>query len=348
MIEALPSAKYELIREMTACDDNQLNIVWLCEIAGVSRSGYYRWFAAEPERQRREEQDRADFELILEAYLFRGYAKGGRGIHMRLLHLETPVVMNLKKIYRLKNKYNLRCPIRSANPYRRMAKALRTSNVADNIVNREFEEHGARAVLLTDITYIRRGDGEFSYLSAVKDAGSKEILAWVASASLEVDFVLQTVEQLIAKHGTELKTNTLLHSDQGCHYTSYAFIDLLKSKQLRQSMSRKANCWDNAPQESFFGHMKDELSFAQCVTHEDVVRVLEDWMDYYNNDRYQWELAKLSPAEYYKYVTMGVYPLPIPPPKNAIVPLGGSAPKPPEFIALVSGEGAGKEKDDTS
>jgi len=309
MINSLPSSQYELIREMTRCDNNQLNIVWLCEIAGVSRSGYYRWLNAEPIREKHEKCDKADFDLILEAYKFRGYAKGGRGIHMRLLHLEKPVLMNLKKIYRLMNKYGLKCPIRKANPYRRIAAALKTSNVADNILNREFEEHGVRTVLLTDITYIRRNDGNFSYLSAIKDAGSKEILAYVASESLEVDFVLETVRQLIAQHGSELKTDVLLHSDQGCHYTSYAFIDLLKDKNLRQSMSRKANCWDNAPQESFFGHMKDELDFSECITHADVVRVLDDWMDYYNNDRYQWELAKLSPREYYQYVTTGIYPL---------------------------------------
>jgi len=207
---------------------------------------------------------------------------------MRMLHLEEPVVMNIKKIYRLMGKFGLKCPIRKSNPYRRMTKALRTSNVADNLLNREFEEHGVRAVLLTDITYIRRKDGNFSYLSAIKDAGSKEILSYVASPSLEVDFVLETVEKMLEKHGSELKTNVLLHSDQGCHYTSYAFIDLLKDKNLRQSMSRKANCWDNAPQESFFGHMKDELDLTWCVTHDDVVRVLDDYMDYYNNDRYQW------------------------------------------------------------
>jgi transposase InsO family protein len=328
MIESLPSAKYELIREMTKRDNNQLNIVWLCEIAGVSRSGYYRWLSAESTRQNREEQDRIDFDLILAAYNFKGYAKGGRSIHMRLLHLEKPVIMNLKKIYRLMNKYGLKCPIRKANPYRRITKALKTSNIADNLLNREFREHGVRAVLLTDITYIRRKDGEFSYLSAIKDAGSKEILAHVASPSLEIDFVLETVEQLMEKHGTELKTDCLMHSDQGCHYTSYAFIDLLKNKSLRQSMSRKANCWDNAPQESFFGHMKDELDFSECVTNEDIMRVLDDWIDYYNNDRYQWELAKLSPCEYYRYVTTGIYPLAIPPPKAVADNNRGSAPNP--------------------
>ena len=74
-------------------------------------------------------------------------------------------------------------------------------------------------------------------------------------------------------------------------------------------MSRKANCWDNAPQESFFGHMKDEIDLNGCRTFRDVKKVIDDYMDYYNNERYQWQLAKLSPNEYYEYVTTGVYPL---------------------------------------
>ena len=106
-----------------------------------------------------------------------------------------------------------------------------------------------------------------------------------------------------------LTTKTLVHSDQGCHYTSYSFIQILKDKNLRQSMSRKGNCWDNAPQESFFGHMKDEIDLSDCKTFEEVKNIIDDWMDYYNNDRYQWDLAKLSPSEYYKYVTTGEYPI---------------------------------------
>ena len=76
-------------------------------------------------------------------------------------------------------------------------------------------------------------------------------------------------------------------------------------------MSRKGNCWDNAPQESFFGHMKDEVAIliAGCATYEQVQAVVADWMDYYNKDRYQWALEKLSPQEYYCYRQTGVYPL---------------------------------------
>ena len=228
---------------------------------------------------------------------------------MRLLHLTSPVVMNIKKIRRLMNKYGLFCPVRKANPYRRMAKALRTNHVADNLVNREFEDHGPRKVLLTDITYIPY-NGRFCYLSTILDAFTKQILSYVLSESLELDFVLKSVEQLVERHGILLSMETLIHSDQGCHYTSYRFVQIVKDAELRQSMSRRGNCWDNAPQESFFGHMKDEIDISGCERFQQVKNIIDDWMDYYNNDRYQWQLAKLSPNEYYSYITTGIYPLP--------------------------------------
>ena len=277
-----PDKKFELIHEIVSKEDNVLSITELCRIAGVSRSGYYRWVNAEDMRQTRERQDQEEFSLILQAYQFRGYAKGIRGIHMRLLHLPEPIVMNVKKIQRLMRKYGLHCPIRQANPYRRMAKAIRTNTAADNLLNREFEQHGPRKVLLTDITYIPY-HGVFCYLSTILDAYTKQVLAYVLSPSLELDFVLETVHSLIQKHGVSLDAQTLVHSDQGC--------------------------WDNAPQESFFGHMKDEIDLSGCETFDQVKTIIDDWIDYYNNDRYQWQLAKLSPNEFYRYLVSGVYPL---------------------------------------
>lgn len=114
------------------------------------------------------------------------------------------------------------CSIRQTNPYRRMAEAIRTNTVADNLLN---------------------------------------------------------------------------------------FIQILKDSSLRQSMSRIGNCWDNAPQESFFGHMKDEIDLSDCETFDQVKAVIDDWIDYYNNDRYQWQLAKLSQNEFYHYLVSGIYPL---------------------------------------
>lgn len=302
------SYKFKIIYEMTQKENNLLTVSMLCEIAQVSRSGYYNWVNSEDMRIKKENKDKKDFEIILQAYQYRGYNKGARSIYMRLIHMNPPIVMNVKKIRRLMKKYNLFCPIRKANPYRRMAKALKTNNVADNILNREFKEHGPRMVLLTDITYIPYHNTK-CYLSVILDAFTKEILSYVLSESLEVDFVLETVNQLIEKHGISLSTKTLVHSDQGCHYTSYSFIQILKDKKLRQSMSRRGNCWDNAPQESFFGHMKDEINLSKCRIFNDVKTIINDWIDYYNNERYQWNLAKLSPVEYYKYITTGEYPL---------------------------------------
>ena len=117
-----PHAKYEIIYEMTKQNGNRLSVSTLCEIAGVSRSGYYNYLSTEDVRLKREEQDRKDFQKILEAYSFRGYNKGARSIYMRLLHIDPPIHMNVKKIRRLMKKYGLFCPIRKANPYRRMAK----------------------------------------------------------------------------------------------------------------------------------------------------------------------------------------------------------------------------------
>jgi len=307
-IKAPPEVKFAMIQAAAAHDNNLLNISELCRLAGVSRSGYYRWLDAAPVRALREEQDKADFKLIVEAYNVRGYAKGARSIYMTLLHRD--IRMNLKKIRRLMNKYGLFCPIRKANPYRRMAKALRTNKVAGNVVDRNFRGYGVRKVLLTDITYLFFRTGR-CYLSTILDAFTHEILAYEISMSLKVDFVLDTVAQLIEKHGSTLDSRTIVHSDQGFHYTSAAFIEKLRDADFVQSMSRRGNCWDNSPQESFFGHMKDEIAY-EIARKDDFLQVkalVDDWMDYYNNERYQWSLAKLSPCEYYRYVTTGFYPL---------------------------------------
>lgn len=307
------SCIFEVIFNTLQESNNELSVSFLCSAAGVSRSGYYAWVKAAPTRELQEQKDRNDFDLILTAYKMHGYSKGARGIYMALLHMDPPVIMNLKKIRRLMNKFHLSCPFRGPNPYKRIAKALKTNNVADNILQREFEAYGPRMVLLTDITYLPYNNS-FAYLSTVLDAFTKQILSYVLSPSLEVDFVLETINQLIDNHGFSLQAETIVHSDQGCHYTSHKFINILHDKKLRQSMSRRGNCWDNAPQESFFGHMKDHIrsKLADCMEFNQVKAIIDDYMDYYNNRRYQWHLAKLSPNEYYNFFITGEYPLDIP------------------------------------
>ena len=287
---------------------NILTVSELCRISGVSRSGYYNWLKNGQMPKSKELQDQEDFALIQEAYAFRGYDKGVRGIYMRLLHMG--IRMNHKKIRRLMRKYGLFCPIRKANPYRRMAKAMRTNAVADNLLNREFRLHGPRKVFLTDITYIPF-KGSFAYLSVIMDAFTDQVLSYVLSESLEIDFVLETIKQLVDKHGISQDSEAMIHSDQGCHYTSTSFRAIVSNVGLRQSMSRRGNCWDNAPQESFFGHMKQEihLSSKKWTCFYDLKESINDWIDYYNNDRYKAGLNNLSPNEFYNYITTGEYPL---------------------------------------
>lgn len=315
MIPYSPEQRFIIIRKIYSSPGNVLSLSELCAYAAVSRSGYYKWLDTIDERKQKEEKDRKDFDLILEAFQYRGYKKGARQIHMRLLRNKKPVRMNIKKIRRLMDKYGLKCPIRKVNPYRKLAKATYENKVAPNLLSRKFKAYGPRTILLTDITYIPVSKSidnkRFAYLSVIMDAFTKEILAHVLSDNLKEDFVLETVRILIEKHGISLSAETLIHSDQGVHYTSVKFSTLINNHALRQSMSRRGNCWDNAPQESLWGHMKDEVSdkLYACNTVKQMIPVIDDWVDYYNNDRYQWQLAKLAPAEYYKYVTTHEYPL---------------------------------------
>lgn len=310
MTKISTSELFQLIDSTLDSNDNKLSISMLCDIAGVSRSGYYNWKNNEELRYLKEIKDEEDFKYILEAYNFRGYSKGVRGIYMRLIKMNKP--MNQKKIRRLMRKFNLFCPIRKANPYRRMQKAMKTNNYATNLLSRKFEAYGPRMVLLTDISYIPYNN-TFAYLSVIIDAYTKEVLAHQLSPSLELEFVLDTVNMLIENHGKGLKTDTLIHSDQGCHYTSHRFIKIIDDVNLRRSMSRRGNCWDNAPQESFFGHMKDEIKekILRCTTYDEVKAIIDDWIDYYNNDRCIWHLNKMAPKEFYESVKNKNFDLPL-------------------------------------
>lgn len=124
----------------------------MCDIAGVSRSGYYSWLQLEANRIQKEEQDKHDFELILKTFQYRNRSKGAKSIKMVLIR-RFNYNMNLKKIRRLMSEYGLRCPIRKANPYKKIGKAIKNHAVG-NKVNREFDVGKPGKVLLTDITYI--------------------------------------------------------------------------------------------------------------------------------------------------------------------------------------------------
>jgi len=273
---------------------NRLTLTYLLELSGVSKSGYYGFMEQTESKLLREFKDEEDFELILKAYRFKGFNKGAKQLKMTLEN-NFGAIMNLKKIRRLMKKFGLFCPIRKANPYRRMAKALKTSHVAPNKLERKFEDGNPNQILLTDITYLTYDLNQRAYLSGIKDGVTKEIHGYKVSKSLDISFVEDSMKQL---ERITLDPNALINSDQGVHYTSHAFQRCVKELGIEQSMSRRGNCWDNAPIESFFGHMKDEINLINCVTFEEVEKAIDEYMDYYNNYRYQWNLDRMSPRAY--------------------------------------------------
>ena len=274
-------------------------VSYLCEIAGVSRSGYYNYFSVKSQEQRKQKdiEDEELKEIILKAFNFKNRKKGARQIKMTL-EGQFNVVFNLKRIRRIMKKYDIICPIRKANPYRRMMKATQEHRVVPNLLNREFKQDVPGKVLLTDITYLFYGKGQKAYLSTIKDASTNEILAYNVSNRMTIDLATDTLLKLKKNKNFKKAEDALIHSDQGVHYTHPDFQKAVKKLGLRQSMSRRGNCWDNAPQESFFGHFKDEAYIKPCENLDELKREIKQYMTYYNNYRYQWNLKKMTPAQY--------------------------------------------------
>lgn len=268
-------------------------------MAGVSRSGYYNYFLFESQERRKlkDKKDEAVKEIILKAFHFKNRKKGARQIKMTLGG-QFNIVYNLKRIRRIMKKYGIICPIRKANPYRRMMKATKEHRVVPNLLNRQFKQGVPGKVLLTDITYLHYGKGMRAYLSAIKDGSTGEILAYHLSDRITLDLATDTLKKLKKNKNFMKAKDALIHSDQGVHYTSPIFQKAVKKLGLRQSMSRRGNCWDNAPQESFFGHFKDEASIKACTTLDELKKEIKQYMIYYNHYRYQWNLKKMTPVQY--------------------------------------------------
>ncbi len=272
-------------------------VTYLCKLAGVSRSGYYDWLKATPSREIRNEQDELDIELIRRIFLSKKEKVGALQIKM-IMENDYSAVMNHKKIRRLMAKYSLITKIRRANPYRKMVKATQEHRTCPNLLDRNFNQEEPGKVLLTDITYIYYGKGQKAYLSCIKDGSTKEILAHYLSTSLEMDIVYKTLKKLEMAVNKHFHPEAILHSDQGFHYTHPVFQMKVKNLGLKQSMSRKGNCWDNAPMEAFFGHFKDLAEYKSCENLAEVSAEVNRVIEEYNNHRYQWGLKKMTPVQY--------------------------------------------------
>lgn len=207
------------------------------------------------------------------------------------------VVINHKKVLRLMKKYGLLAKIRRINPYKQIMKATQEHKTVGNILNREFRWNFPYNKIWTDITYIKF-KWKWTYLSIVKDMVTSEVLCEAIASNLWLWVVHNTLDKLKDKYRNwELKW-ALFHSDQWFHYTHPSFWENLKELWCIQSMSRKWKCIDNAPTESFFGHMKDEIDISECETFEELEQYIKNYIFYYNNSRPQRNKKKMTPVEY--------------------------------------------------
>lgn len=209
-----------------------------------------------------------------------------------LLKSECKIIMNHKKVLKYMKKYNLLSIIRKKNPYRNIQKATQEHRTCKNILNRQFQWLKVFTKLWTDITYLFY-NWTRCYLSILKDMITWEIISYKLSGNLWLNFVLNTVKLV----NIDLAWS-IIHSDQWFHYTNPEYITLLKNKWIIQSMSRKWNCLDNAPTESFFWHMKDEIDLSQIKSFSELEIYIKNYMFYYNYKRPQWNKKKMTPVDY--------------------------------------------------
>ncbi len=260
----------------------------LCGLAQVSRSGYYKWFLSADNQ----DKDHRDFLKVKEVFEQGKGRYGWRSIKMRLPE------MNHKKIQRIMRKYDLVTRVRRRNPYKAIMKKRLEHRIFPNKLERAFDQTVPHKVFCTDITYIPFLNN-YAYLSVVKDIASGEAMAWNLSLGLEETLVLDTIQNM-----PRVSKDAMIHSDQGFHYTNPQYIATVEGLGMIQSMSGKGSCIDNAPIESFFGHLKDELDYRSCTTFEELRSRIDEYMRYYNCERKQWTRNKMSPIQYREHLLM--------------------------------------------
>lgn len=210
-----------------------------------------------------------------------------------LIKSEYDKIMNPKKVLRLMHKYNLLAKIRKKNPYKQIAKATQEHRTCSNILNREFNWLQVYSKFWTDISYLYY-NWTRAYISILKDMITWEIISHKVSSNLWLGFVLETIK---GANKLNLKW-TIIQSDQWFHYTHPNYQQLLKDNWIIQSMSRKWNCLDNAPTESFFWHMKDEIDLSEIKYFLELEKYIKNYIFYYNNKRPQWTRKKMTPVQY--------------------------------------------------
>ena len=221
--------------------------------------------------------------------------EGTFGYRQLTLHLcrATKKPINRKRVQRLMELKGIQSVIR-----RKKKKYERSTpqQVAENLLNREFQAEAPNEKWVTDVTEFKYGHGKKAYLSAILDLHDKTIVSYVLGHSNNNPLVFQTLELALqaAPEGTPM-----LHSDRGFQYTSLRFKEMLEKAEMKQSMSRVGRCIDNGPMESFWGTLKCEKYYLHTYrTFEELQKDIDDYIHNYNYERLQAKLNGLSPMEF--------------------------------------------------
>ena len=285
-----------------------------CRMFGVSRSGYYTWKKNREKSSEKRAADELEEQELMQK--FREIVKKlcyvpGKRTFRTFLWRDYGILISVKKCRRIMNRMHLVTNKPKKDAYKNRATHDHETTALEDKVKQNFKV-APRQVILTDITYLYFGlFRELIYLCVFKDAYTTEILGAAVSRTMNVSLVRQAYDRMMRKHGSELhEPGVLIHHDQGSQYLSTTFREILSDDGFIQSCSRRGNSLDNAPMESFFGSMKCRIMdlVALCTTYESAEKLVINYLDDYNNRHYRYELAGLTPSEYYIYVTTGIYP----------------------------------------
>jgi transposase InsO family protein len=257
----------------------------MCKFFEVSRSGYYAFV----KRQNKTSKDEYLTSLIRKCQQETHGSYGYRRVGIWLARKGTPT--NHKAVLRIMNKYGLLAQIRRRRKYRQMSEQLHRY---PNVLNRDFTAIRPNQKWVTDISYIQTPQGTL-YLSMIRDLFDNSIIAYKTGTEQSINLVLRTVREAKAKE--KITAELHLHSDQGFQYTSQAYFALNQKYDITPSMSRRGNCYDNAPAENFFSILKTECLHRSKPKSLDQARLLIDnYIFFYNHERIQLK-TKLTPLE---------------------------------------------------
>ena len=251
----------------------------MCLFFGLSRAAYYDWV----QKMDQPDPDKQRLEWVQEAYQQSRRTYGYRRIALGIGKHKSQTV-NHKAVLRLMNKLNIHSVVRKRKPHRKLS-ALDGYHRYENVLNRDFQASGPNQKWVTDVTYILTQEG-WGYLSTIKDLFDGFIVAHEFGRENSQALVHRTIQQAAQKE--KALAGLILHSDQGYQYTAQAYFALTRQHAITPSMSRRGNCWDNAPMENFFGHLKEEaLRQVRNPSFEEARQIINDYICFYNYERIQ-------------------------------------------------------------